>query len=358
MKIAIMSPWNILDGAAVHAELLGKEWTKLGHSLQVFAPKEEELFIQKNKDQQYVTRCYNVDRSYPYKWIDKEASLDSRPLLENNYDVLVVENLWVLPIKPLMKIWPAISKKSKTILVIHEGWPFLTPEFFTLASKFDKITCFDKRYKKQILGKRVPSSKISIIPYPSILFEKENKNTARNKLNLPLDKKIVFTYGMEIRQHFPILPTLEKLSKQFPLEFIIASPGQNQELLDLEKKISKKYNFIKIIKGTLSDKEIYDYLHAADGLLLFKYNHKLAIPSTVNICLSSGCPIFISAGAYTEGVEKIIVKYSDFEELEKKLISLFKGKKPNQKNIDNFLQKTNITKIADEYIKLFKGISK
>ena len=38
MKMAILARWNTACGMSLHAELIGKELVKNGHSLTVFAP--------------------------------------------------------------------------------------------------------------------------------------------------------------------------------------------------------------------------------------------------------------------------------------------------------------------------------
>ena len=38
MKIAMMTPWNTSCGVAMHAELIGREWIRMGHELNVLAP--------------------------------------------------------------------------------------------------------------------------------------------------------------------------------------------------------------------------------------------------------------------------------------------------------------------------------
>ena len=42
MKIAMMSRWNVPCGVSLHAELVGREWARMGHDLSVFAPVEHE----------------------------------------------------------------------------------------------------------------------------------------------------------------------------------------------------------------------------------------------------------------------------------------------------------------------------
>lgn len=46
MKIAMFSRWNAADGVSVHAEFVGREWVKKGHSPQKVAQEFINLFSQ------------------------------------------------------------------------------------------------------------------------------------------------------------------------------------------------------------------------------------------------------------------------------------------------------------------------
>ena len=217
MKIAMMSPWNVACGVAVHAEPVGREWVKTGHELKVLAPIEKETQPVTAKDETYVTRYYTMDREF-IKGILKPLSLDPKPFLESDYEFFVAQNLELMPMAELLKIWPQVKAKAKTILVIHEGYLPPYPEFYQF--NFDAIVCFDERYRKKLIRK-FPPDKIHIIPYPCYPLELGDKREARERLSLPQDKKIVFSYGIVIQQHFPTLLPLEELSREYPLVYLI-----------------------------------------------------------------------------------------------------------------------------------------
>ena len=56
MKIGMLSRWNTACGVSLHAELIGREWIKMGHSLTVFAPNNIRPV---KEDEEYVIRCYS-----------------------------------------------------------------------------------------------------------------------------------------------------------------------------------------------------------------------------------------------------------------------------------------------------------
>jgi hypothetical protein len=350
-----MSPWNVIDGVSLHAIPLAREWEKMGHKIIVFAPKEKHVAIQ--KDESNVFRCYNNQRKFPYfpKWLFERPYLDEKPFLESNYEILMVENLGMMPAHLMQNIWPKIKEKAKTALIIHEGEAFLPPDFFPLAKKFDKVVCFDRRFLK-VLENKISLKKIAIIPYPSFPTRLADKNEMRSELNLSKNKKIIFAFGLKMDQHFPTLDTLEKINKKIPLIFLLVTAEKGFLQTALGKKVQEKYPFIKIREEILSFGKLDKYLFAADALLLFKRNDKIAIPTTVNVCLGSGCPIFINEGGYSQTSGDEVFIYKNFDDLEKKMTAVFRGEKPNRKALDSFLNKTNATKVANTYIKLFKSL--
>jgi len=137
VKVAILSRWNTACGVSLHAELVGREWVKEGHSLTVFAP--------------------------------------------NNIRPVGEDEEWV-PLEPLIRCFSQIKKKAKTVYVVHERRPPTNPLFYQFD--WDAIVCFDDRYKSQWLS-RFDEAKIHIIPYPTGYLCKGDKQKARGELNLP-----------------------------------------------------------------------------------------------------------------------------------------------------------------------------
>jgi len=106
MKIVMMTRWNIPCGVSLHAELVGREWVRMGHDLQVLAPVEWEGY-QCDEDELYVKRCYTL-RNKPVYFFDP------RQFLKQDCDVFVVQNLEILPMEDLFRIYPLISFCRKT----------------------------------------------------------------------------------------------------------------------------------------------------------------------------------------------------------------------------------------------------
>lgn len=345
MRIGMMSPWNVACGVSVHAELIGREWVKNGHKLTVFAPIEKETQPRTGDDEPFVRRCYTMDREF-VKGVLKTLWLDPQPFLETDYEVFVVQNLELMPMAQLLDLWPTIKSKAVTILVIHEGYLPPYPEFYHF--NWDAIVCFDDRYHKEF-SKKFPAKKLHIIPYPCHPVKLGDKNIARQKLLLPLDKKIVFSYGIQIQQHFPVLSILEQLSQEYPVLYLVLAAEGKTELLE---KVQARYDFLEVRYEAKTIDELYTYLHASDVLLLYKQSPNIVVASTVYLCLGSGCPIVISEGRYTETLNGEVFKYSDFDELRAILERIFQGGQADKTAIQSFLQKHSASRIAQQFIEL------
>jgi len=345
MKILMMTPWNAPCGVSIHAELVGREWVRMGHELKVLAPFEEARIVPTAPDEPYVTRCYTVDRSLAKG--EKILKLDPGPFLTAEYEIFVLQGLEIMPFQELAKIWPQIKRKSKTILVIHEGY-ILPPEYYVFD--WDAVVCFDERYKKEF-SKVFPPEKIHIIPYPCHPPTPGSKVEARKKLGLPQRKKIILSYGIVIQQHFPVLSSLKELKANWDFTYLLL-PAE-RTAAELVNKVKAEYNFIEVREGARSLEELYTYLHASDALLLHKHSPNLVVSSSVYLCLGSGCPIIISEGRYTEDLGEEVLKFKDFAELKELLAQVFMGRRPEQKAVEKFLREKSVSRVASLFLELF-----
>lgn len=344
-----MTPWNTSCGVALHAELVGREWVKMGHELNVLAPIEKETQPVTNTDEPYVTRRYTMDREF-IKGILKPLSLDPQPFLDLDYELLVVQNLELMPMQELLKLWPRIRDKAATVLVIHEGYLPPYPEFY--AFNWDAIVCFDERYVIEF-SKKFPPERIHIIPYPCHAWQPGTKQAARIELGLPLDKKIVLSYGISIHQHFVTLPVLEELSHVYDLMYLVL-PAEGRS--DIVEKARARYGFMEVREMAPTVDELYTYLRAADALLLYKQSPNIVVSSTAYLCAGSGCPTVISRGRYTEALGDEVLKYSDFDELKEVLSNVFESKRQNKAALTAFLDCYGATHIAQQFLDLAKSL--
>lgn len=351
MKIGMMCLWNAANGPSIHAELIGRAWVKLGHQLKIFsAKKHPDARPTFQKDEDFVIRHFSVDEVIPFT---RASYFDPSPLLNEEYKVFVAQNVERLPAKKLLEVFPIIKKKAITVQVVHEGKAPDDPLYYQFD--WDAIVCFDHRYKDYLV-KSFPTKKIHMISYPYHPLELGNKTEARKKLKLPLNEKIIFSFGFRSKEIVAVLSTLNDLAQEYPLRYLVISNPESE--LDELHKAKKKYNFIDLRVRALPIDEFYDYLHASDVLLIHRESsqkYPAILSSSVCQLLGSGCPILFHQSNYVELQGNEIIKYYDFEDMKTKLRGIFQGKF-NLNIIKSFLKKYEAERVAEKFIKLFKKL--
>jgi len=343
MKIAMLTRWGATCGIATHAELIAKEWIK-NHQLTVFAPtlnsvKDWYHQVINKPDESWVIRGYEQPTS-----IGQSGWIDDR-LWKNDYDVLVVQGLELMPIPALIKIWEKI--KAKKILVVHEKSLPSYEGFYKL--KFDAIVCFDERYKS-MLSKRYPPDIIHIIPYPCHPIVKGDMKLARKKLGIPGDKIVLFTFGRQPQKEYDdFLRVVEELSKTYNIKYLILRSDNKWD-----RNIAE---FLDIRMGALPIEEIYEYLHAADVHLIPKSHIPMVVvSSTAFQTLGALTPIVAPATQHFEMLNKEIVKYRNIKELKDAIIRLITDedyKKDILNAAEKYVKENSSKIIAKRFIELF-----
>ncbi len=348
MKIGMMSSWNATCGASVHAEFIGRAWIKKGDKLTVFAPLKG--CQTREKDEVYVVRNYGLKKD-PLK--EDAVPFDLHPFIDRDYEVFVHQNIPPMPIEKLFAIRTKIKEKAKTVLVVHEGRPSANPCLYQFG--WDAVVCFDERYKNFLINV-FPEEKIHIIPYPCHPICPGDKMEARKRLDLPLDKKILFTYGIGVHQYLHLLPTLERLNSRYPFIFLIAT--KHKDWFDLFETLKKRYNFIELRGETPTVERLYNYLHASDAFIFHKDSSQdVVVSSTVYMCLGSGCPILTHATNFVETLDKEVTKYSELDELSEKIKAIFEGSEEYKQSLEaakEYVKKNSSYEIAERFIRLFK----
>jgi len=260
-----------------------------------------------------------------------------------------------MPIEKVFAIRSKIKEKAKTVLVVHEGRIPSNPSLFQFG--WDAVACFDERYKNFLVNV-FPEEKIHIIPYPCHSIRQGDKSEARKELNFPLDKKILFTYGIGVHQYLHLLPTLERLNSRYSLIFLIAT--EHKDWFDLFETLKRRYNFIELRRETPVVERLYTYLHASDAFIFHKDSSQdVVVSSTVYMCLGSGCPILTHATNFVETLNKEVIKYSDLDELSEKIGAIFEGNGENKESLEaarEYVKKNSSYKIAEKFIQLFKTL--
>lgn len=344
MHIAMMTAWNTDSGVAVHAEPIGRAWKKMGHDVTIFShiPNDYHGEGFTRDDEDYVVRCFGTQ---------KTNFLDPRPLLTTNFDILVVQDLRMLPVESLSKIFPLIKRKARTVHVVHENQ--LPQEAWFYQFDWDGVVYFDD--KQNFLNDVYPHAKF--IPFPCFPIRRGDKTEARKKLNLPLDRHIIYNFCH--RGYSPFLRDLRDDLKDNALLLYVIPPGYQM----VEKDDPPPWMIIKEEK-VLSEERFDDYLFASDCLILHKFQSLYlgVVSSTAFQALGAGCPIFVPNGSdYFTPLRNELLHYSDGAELNDMIRELCENEASRDKVLDaadGFVQMNSPEIIAKLFIDFFIELGK
>ncbi len=351
MNIGMMCLWNAANGPSIHAELIGREWVRDGHKLTVYSPKiHPDARPTLQKDEEFVIRNFSVDVIIPFT---RAAEFDYNPVLRGDYRVFVAQNVERLPAERLLEIFPEIKKKALTVSVVHEGKPPEDPLYYKL--QWDAIVCFDERYRDYLIN-YFPADIIHMIPYPYYPFTPGDKIKSRKQVDLPVGKKIVFSFGFRPKDIVAVLPSLSHLAENYRMRYVvIANPESDVNIL---REMEDEYPFLDIQVRPLPFDELNKYLYASDAQLIHRESSKkypAVVSSSVCQTLGSGCPILFHESNYVEKAGDEIIKYKDFSDLEEKLSLLF-DKGFDTGRVERFLKTHDATHIANRFVDLFRKL--
>jgi hypothetical protein len=352
MKIGMMSLWNAANGPSLHAELVGRAWAKSGHDLKVFSSeKHPDARPTLQPDEDYVIRHFRVDEVAP---VTRAVSFDPSPIFNSDYQVFVAQNVVRLPAEKLLEHFPRIKAKAVTVMVAHEGMLPDDPLFYQFD--WDAVVCFDHRFK-EFLQEAFPPEKIHVIPYPCHPLELGDKKKARQGLVLPLDQKVVFSFGFRLKRMIEVLPAMQEMAQKFYLRHIIITNPQSD--VNELRNMGKKYDFVDFHIYPLTMSQVYTYLHASDAALFHRASdprYKAVVSSVACQVLGSGCPALFFDSNYVELNGDEVIKYRDQGEMKEKLTTVLQQKAPELRPVKKFLKDNNSDKIGEQYIKLFQKL--
>jgi hypothetical protein len=298
-----------------------------------------------------------VIRGFEQTW-GSRGWVDDR-LCNENCDVLVVESLDRMPIPNLLGMFPKI--KAKKVQVIHEWALPDNPGYYELD--FDAIVCFDHRYKTMLL-ERYPEEKIHIIPYPCHPYATGNKEKAREKLGLPKDALILFSFGRQpLTEYGDYLWLANELGKKYNLIYLVVRSDNPSDSEVVGKTLRRQSSFCEVrFERPLIDR-VCDYLHASDIHLIPKgVSSNIVVSSTVFQCLGSGTPIVIPDTRYVEEeMDKEVVKYrpNDRAHLKMQILRLIEEenlRKATVKAAEKYVRENSAQKIAEKFMALFLSL--
>ncbi|MFC1570402.1 hypothetical protein ACFL4E_01325 [Candidatus Omnitrophota bacterium] len=356
MKIALLGAWNTDSGASIHAELVGRAWVEKGIDLQVFTFYRHSFHgtaITKTTEEEesYVNRCFTV-YSAPH------PELKTKPILDADFDIFVAEDLGMVPMNDLLKIFPEIKKKAKTVNVIHDGALSDKPEFFKF--NWDYNVCFDDRYYN-LLRPAYPEGKLGMIPYPAAPYNPGDMMQAREELGLPKDKKVVLLFGAAAEHAINTTLALDRLADKYDICLVLVT--EIERVLEAFERIIPRVSFdFRIVEQSPDMELLTKYLYASDCMVYNKHSKPtVVLASTVFQCMGSGCPIISLDSNFVYNFHREVLKYKNFYELEDIMVDVFeKGEKfqKQQQAVKDYLEDYSAEPIADRFLKLFETLKR
>ena len=342
MNIGMMSAWNTDSGAALHAEPVGKAWREMGHELTVFSFTQKDFHGDgfTGEDEDYVIKCFGTQ---------KTNFLDPRPILTKPFDIFIVQDLNMLPVENLAKIFPLIRKRAKTVHIVHEN--ALPKEAWFYQFDWDGVIYFCRR--QNFLKEIYPQAKL--IHFPCFPVRRKDKLEARKELELPLDKKIIYEFCQ--RGYRPFLRELPEELKEKAVLLVVIPP--DYEFLEAE---SPPPWMIVRLEETLSHEKFDDYLFASDAVILHKFQsrYRAVVSSTAFQALGTGCPILVPGQSdFFFPFKEEVIRYGDVEDLKETLVDLVEdGERYRalQAIAEEFVRENSPKKIAEEHIELFRSL--
>jgi len=326
----------------------------MGHELKIFAPAGLDKPLRYREDESFVHRCYMQDI-----WGQRERSdyfFDQRPFLDEDYDIFMVEMMYLMPMPELLEIFPIIKKKAKAVLVVHEVGLPESPYWYKFD--WDAIVCFDFRYK-EFLVKAFPEERITIIPFPCHPPLHGDKREARTLLNLPEDKIILFAYGFNITgTHVDLFPLMEELSQHYPLLLLLVTHHDPLSMAAVPE-------FVLVRHEMPTPEKLYSYLHACDAYIYYlrpddSKAYGVGVSSSVATCLGAGRPVLVPGYCnFFSLSSREVIKYYDFLSLKQRLQEVFQGQESVKESLaaaEEYVRRNSHKEIAVRFLQLFSKI--
>ncbi len=318
MKIAMMSAWNTDSGTAIHAETVGRAWIKSGHQLTVFSHIKTDFHGTgfTGTDEDYVIRCFGTQ---------KTGYFDSKPVLAQNFDLFVIQDLRMLPVSNLFKVLPKIKSRSKLVNILYEN--HLPEEKWFFKDYWDTVVYFDRR--QEFFKKAYPNARH--IPFPCFPGRNGNRGEAVKELKLPEGKNIIYIFCQ--RGYQPPITKLPGQLQETSVLLIVTQTGRSRTI-----KIPGSKNVLIREEDALSRERFDDYLFASDICVLHKVStgNLAVVSSTAYQSLGTNCPIMAPAESdfFKESGNEII-KYHSIDDLNRKLVEFTGNRKKLKKQLDS-----------------------
>lgn len=357
--------------------------------------KEQVNYLKNYFENVYVISPTSVWREYLFKCHSENYSWDKvrvyHPLYVNfpfPYIGKYLKRFWIyLEKRAILKTMKA-EKINPDLIHAHYTWPsgavavelkkeFEVPVVITEHTHISLYKALKRKDPYYLQTWRSCDAIIRVNKKDVPLFKKFNKNTmnipngfdekkfysmeqerCRERLNLPLDKKIILSIGnlIEVKAHkYSIEAMNEILKKRDDVLYIIGGSGALKENLQNKIEGSNLQDYIKLI-GFVPDKDLPTLMNACDLFVLPSLSE--GNPTVMFECLGCGKPFI---GTKVGGEPEIItsedygflVEPANSKELaEKVLVAL--DKNWNKECILNYAKQFTWNKISEQIVEVYR----
>ncbi|RLG04486.1 MAG: hypothetical protein DRN54_00870 [Thaumarchaeota archaeon] len=357
MRVAFLTRWNATCGVSFHAELLCRRLSSMGYEVIVFAPKLRSANLDwhhkriRIRDEKWVLRSYEETSELMYP----DGGSVGEAILDEDYDVMIVEIYGRLPISELANVSEKIRRKARLIGVIHLAWRRDVPPMLKL--RWDALTIFDKRYRDELLRGYDLSGigRIEEIPYPFAVVDGQGSRRPEEAEG----RFLFFSYGRQ--------PEIEYVDYLRAARGFCEGGDAAYHILrsDSRLKVNEPWIIQEVDRPSL--RKLYEMLRGADLHLLPKADTRgVVVSSTIAQSLYSGAPTIAPDTRYFETIpgsldEGPIVKYrlGDLDDLREKLKTLMRDESRRERISENarrYALKRSEERVAKRFLELMNSL--
>ena len=343
LKIALISRWNATCGIALHAEMIGREFIRRGYHLKVFAPTLESAgkwwhHLKIREDEDFVERIYEE--------IDPEGKggfFDIERVKKFDPDIIIIESYQSLPHPYIERLVAELHIPS--VVIPHEGDHLRYKDL----SIFTKFVVFDERFKRELIGNRLPDERVEIIPYPCYPLREQKRKFAE-------DGRIVFvTFGRQPAfELYPYINALRELRKEY--QNIVYRIIRANEPVDIKEDwIVQEVKILDLedIDRILSDSDIH--------LLPKAPTRNVVLSSTLYQIMGLLCITVVPDTRHFEmhKSDNTVVIYENEDDLIEKLRRVIEDEHLREnikESMKRYVEENSVVKIADRFEELINSV--
>jgi len=372
MKVGLVSTWNAKCGIATYTSYLGKALQQLGLNVTILAERKDVL-----------PNGYDPNFDSPLKYIECWSRYESYDKLvetvkKGKFDVIHIQHQFGLfPYQQTLKQLLVDLKGlgSRVVVTLHDviGFNPQMADYFGCIVEYADSIIVHTDLCKQLMVRvwKCPTEKLKLIPHGTKLISVPTVEEARKQLNLPLDKKIILSWGFiwESKGLLELVEILAELNKTFPNVMLIHAGGMHPVISkkDYLKKIFKKALQLGVrpenfkITGFLDEQRIVQYFGACNLIVLNYMRGSASASGAAHRALASHRPIVGTDDPCIAEIPKYTVPRFDKQALLQGIIKVFENKtlqKQLVEKAEKVAEETSWENVTEQHKKVYDSFFK